>query len=74
MSITTLMSAAHAAGYAMAAEELAESRAECGVREQPGAVVAVRARAPAESSAHKFLRGLWLRAWFADHWPGRATA
>jgi hypothetical protein len=74
MSMKTLMSAAHAAGYAMAAEDLAESRAESGVREQQGAVVIARARAPAESSAHKYLRGLWLRAWFADHWPGRATA
>jgi ATP sulfurylase len=68
----SLMSAAHAAGYAMAAEEVAESRAESGVREQ-GTVVAVRARPPMES-AHKYLRRMWLRAWFADHWPGRATA
>jgi len=72
MSMKTLMSAAHAAGYAMAAEDLAESRAESGVREQQGAVVAVRART--QEPAHKYLRRLWLRAWFADHWPGRATA
>jgi hypothetical protein len=75
MSMQALMSAAHAAGYAMAAEDLAEPRPESLRRE--GTAVAVRPPRPALSellTAQRLLRWLWLRDWFAGHWPGRATA
>jgi hypothetical protein len=72
MSMQALMSAAHAAGYAMAAEDLAEARPEPVKRE--GTALTVRPALSELLPAQRFLRWLWLRDWFADHWPGRATA
>ncbi len=73
MSMKSLMSAAHAAGYAMAAEDVAENRVEGAVRVRQSTAIAVRVeRAPVQLSA--YLRRFWHRGWFADHWPGRATA
>ena len=72
MSMRSLMSAAHAAGYAMAPEDLAENRVQT-VRARQGTAIAVRVeRAPVQLSA--FFHRMWHRGWFADHWPGRATA
>jgi hypothetical protein len=75
MSLQALMSAAHAAGYAMAAEDPAEPRPEP-VKPQ-GRAVAVRPPRLALSellSVQKLWRCLWLRDWFSGLWPGRATA
>jgi hypothetical protein len=66
------MSAAQAAGYAMAAEDQMENRVQI-VRARPSTAIAVRVeRAPIQLSA--FFHRMWHRGWFADHWPGRATA
>jgi hypothetical protein len=77
MSMKALMSAAHAAGYAMAAEELAEPRPEFvrPQRESTALVVRSPQQAPPEMMAmRRFMRRFWLRLWIAaDHWPGRAT-
>lgn len=74
MKMQALRSAAHAAGYAMAAEDLPEPRPE--VVRQPGTALVVRSR-PATLRflrAQRYLRRLWLRDWFAGYWHGRATA
>lgn len=75
MSMKTLMSAAHAAGYAMAAEDFSEPRAEV-IRISRANAVTVRHashRGPV-ANAQRTLRRMWLRAWSADHWGPRATA
>ncbi|KAB2941202.1 MAG: hypothetical protein K8F92_09980 [Hyphomicrobium sp.] len=75
MSMKTLISAAHAAGYAMAAEETCEPRAE--VVRMPQSTAVVVHRAPQRSmlaNAQRSLRRMWLRAWLADHWGHRAAA
>jgi len=81
MSMQTLMSAAHAAGYAMAAEEAAEEvvepRTQAIGQERTGTALAVRAprRAPADVlKALRVMRRMWLREWLGGHWPGRAAA
>jgi hypothetical protein len=74
MSMQALKSAAHAAGYAMAPEDLPEPR-PLAIR-RTGTALAVRSR-PASLRllrAQRYLRRLWLREWVAGHWPGRATA
>lgn len=75
MSMKTLISAAHAAGYAMAAEDICEPRTEV-VRIPQSTALVVR-RVPQRSmlaTAQRSLRRLWLRAWLADHWGHRAAA
>jgi hypothetical protein len=70
----SLMSAAHAAGYAMAAEEVAEPRAVL-VRAPSNALVAHRtSQRGMLSSAQRSLRRMWVRGWLADHWGHRAAA
>ncbi len=75
MSMQALKSAAHAAGYAMAAEDLPEPRPQAMRRR--GTALTVRASRPASIRllrAQRYLRRLWLREWVAGHWTGRATA
>ncbi len=78
MSIKALMSAAHAAGYAMAAEDVAECRAECrpapAPQEQKSTALAVRNESRLWSEVNAFLRFDWLRGWFLAHWHGGAAA
>lgn len=72
MSMKTLMSAAHAAGYAMAAEEVAEPRA--GMARVPSTAIVVRpVQRGVVASAHRSMRRMWLH-WFAEHWAHRAAA
>ncbi len=74
MSMKSLMSAAHAAGYAMAAEDFAEPKA--GVRTPVSNAVTVY-RVPQRgllSSAQRSVRRTWLKIWAADHWLPRAAA
>jgi hypothetical protein len=75
MSMKTLMSAAHAAGYAMAAEDFSEQRVEL-VRAPRANAVVVRQASHwgLIANAQRMLRRMWLRAWSADHWGPRATA
>lgn len=76
MSIKSLMSAAHAAGYAMAADDMGEPTAPI-EPERQGTALAVRPAPRPTSHAWmtpKVLRRLWLVDWFAGHWPGRAAA
>jgi hypothetical protein len=77
MSIKTLMSAAHAAGYAMAAEDVAECRPVLVKPEVKGTALALRPRQHRwiEAARNVHLpRLLWLREWFAGYWQGRAAA
>lgn len=77
MSMQALKSAAHAAGYAMAAEDLPEPRPAVIPRARTGTALVMRASRPASFKvlrAQRFLRRLWLRDWVAGHWPGRAPA
>lgn len=73
MSMKTLMSAAHAAGYAMAAEDIAELRPHA-VRAPSTALVVHR---PVQrgmiASAQRSMRRMWLQ-WCADHLSHRAAA
>jgi hypothetical protein len=72
-----LKSAAHAAGYAMAAEDLPEPRPTLIEPVRTGTALVLRASRPASFKllrAQRFLRRLWLRDWTAGHWPGRAPA
>ena len=64
MSMKTLMSAAHAAGYAMAADDNSEPRAELVRVPQSTAVVAHRGPI---ANAQRSLRRVWLRVWSADY-------
>jgi hypothetical protein len=76
MKMQALRSAAHAAGYAMAAEDLPEPRLQF-VRKTSTALVVRAARRPASLTllrAQRYLRRLWLRDWVAGHWHGRAAA
>ena len=73
MGMKRLISAAHAAGYAMAAEDIAEARPEV-VRAPSVALVVHR---PVQrgmiANAQQSMRRAWLQ-WFADHWDHRAAA
>lgn len=73
MGMKTLISAAHAAGYAMAAEDIAEARPE--VVRAPSTALVIRR--PVQrgliATAHRSARRMWLQ-WFADHWDHRAAA
>jgi hypothetical protein len=68
-----LISAAHAAGYAMAAEDIAEARPEV-VRAPSVALVVHR---PVQrgmiANAQRSMRRAWLQ-WFSEHWDHRAAA
>jgi hypothetical protein len=74
MGMKSLMSAAHAAGYAMAAEDLTETAVPV-MQARPVVVVHPSRPAIADAlSAQGHLRSVWLREWLAGHWPGRAHA
>ena len=81
MSIKTLMSAAHAAGFAMAAEDVAEPPRP--VIEARPVRAALPARIPQSLPApippevlrmQRALRRFWVRLWLAGAWGGRAAA
>lgn len=88
MSIKTLMSAAQAAGFAMAAEDVAEPPPPpvieaMPVEAVPVEAVPVRPALPARIPQslppdvlrmQRALRRLWLRWWLAGTWGGRAAA
>jgi hypothetical protein len=77
MTMKRLMSAAHAAGYAMAGEDLAEPPVETVALVRSSTALVVRMPRSASSNllkAHRFLRRLWLRDWVAGYWHGRAAA
>lgn len=75
MSMKTLMSAAHAAGYAMAAEDFSEPRVELVRVSRANAIVVHQAsHRGLIANAQRTVRRMWLRAWSADHWGPRATA
>ncbi len=74
MSMKALMSAAHAAGYAMAAEDLAECRPTPVSPERKGTALVVRNENSLWSEVNSFLRFDWLRGWFVTHWHGGAAA
>lgn len=77
MSMKALRSAAHAAGYAMAAEELPEPQAVTLPVARKSTALALRTQRCVSLEllrAQRRLRRLWLRDWFAGHWPGRAAA
>jgi hypothetical protein len=72
----TLMSAAHAAGYAMAAEDVPVTRTDA-VRMPPQSTAVVLHRAPHRgviATAQRSLRRSWLRLMAAEHWGHRAAA
>jgi len=77
MTIETLMSAAKAAGFAMAAEDVAEPPPP--VIEAVPVRPALPARIPQSLPPdvlrmQRALRRLWLRWWLAGTWGGRAAA
>lgn len=87
MSNKTLMSAAYAAGFAMAAEDVAEPLTP--VMQAEPARLTVPARIPQSLPApiprpapialeilraQRALRRFWLRMWLAGAWGGRAAA
>lgn len=74
MSMKALMSAAHAAGYAMAAEEVAECRPAPVPQERKSTALVVRDQGSLWSEVNAFLRFDWLRGWVVGHWHGRAAA
>jgi len=69
----TLMSAAHAAGYAMVAEDVSEGRPE--VVRVPSTALVVRrpAQRGVIANAQRSMRRIWLQ-WRADHLGHRAAA
>ena len=70
MGMKSLMSAAHAAGYAMAAEDMANddlNRTQATVARAPStALVVVPAQRSLLASTQRSLRRLWLRALTVD--------
>jgi hypothetical protein len=77
MSMKSLMSAAYAAGYAMAAEELCEPPTQVVTGDRQRAAPAGQPSSSPTSDvlkAQRLLRRHLLREWFAERWPGRATA
>ena len=73
MSMKRLISAAHAAGYAMAAEDVAEPRTIVARVPQSTAVVVSPVHRGAIANAQRSVRRMWLQ-FFADHWAHRAAA
>ena len=75
MSMKALISAAHAAGYAMAAEDLAEYRpAPVSPEKRKSTALVVRAEPSLWLEVNAFLRFDWLRGWFVAHWHRGAAA
>jgi hypothetical protein len=81
MGMQRLMSAAHAAGYAMAAEDFEpEPRPEVVKPVREARAVALRAPTPLTIEILRLrrtlrsLRRLLLSDWVAAHWSGRAAA
>jgi len=74
MSMKALISAAHAAGYAMAAEDLAEYRPAPVSPEKKSTALVVRNEPSLWSEVNAFFRFDWLRGWFVAHWHRGAAA
>ena len=74
MSMKALMSAAHAAGYAMAAEDLAECRPAPVASAQKSTALVVRKPDTLWSEIKDFLRFDWLRGRVSGYWHGGAAA
>jgi hypothetical protein len=74
MSMKALMSAAHAAGYAMAPEDLADCRLAPLPEEQTSTALVARSPSSLWSEVNAFLRFDGLRGWFVGHWHGGAAA
>ena len=77
MSMKTLMSAAHAAGYAMAADDFSEPRAELVLVRAPRSTAVVVHRASHRgpiANAQRSLRRMWLRAWSAEYFGHHRAA
>jgi hypothetical protein len=72
MSMKALMSAAHAAGYAMAAEDLPDCRPAPVPQEQKSTALTVRNSNSLWSEVKDFLHFDWLRGRFT--WHGGAAA
>jgi hypothetical protein len=68
-----LMSAAHAAGYAMAAEDVAEPRAEVVARVPSTALVVRPVQRGMIANAQRSMRRMWLQL-SSSHWGHRAAA
>ncbi|MFN3624089.1 MAG: hypothetical protein ACK4TP_08515 [Hyphomicrobium sp.] len=73
MGMKTLISAAHAAGYAMAAEDIAETRPEVLRAPSTALVVHRPVQRGMIASAHRSARRMWLQ-WCAEHLGHRAAA
>ncbi len=73
MSMKTLISAAHAAGYAMAAEEIAEQRPEVVLAPAQALVVRPTVQRGVIANAQRSMRRMWLQ-WIAEHGNHRAAA
>jgi hypothetical protein len=76
MKMQALRSAAHAAGYAMATEETAETPVVA-VRKEPSRALTVHKPRRVRSRillAQIYVRRLTMRGWYVPHWSGRATA
>lgn len=75
MSVKALMSAAHAAGYVMAPQELPQPEPRALLKgPEPDPVAAVRRAVPAVIPAQPPTKSDWIRELLSDYWPGRATA
>ncbi len=74
MSMQALKSAAYAAGYAMAPEDMPEPRPQAIRRTGTALVVRSRPASIRLLKAQRYLRRLWRREWATGHWPGRAAA
>jgi len=73
MGMKRLISAAHAAGYAMAAEDIAEARPQM-VRAPSTALVVHRpVQRGVIASTQRSMRRMWLQ-WVSEHWDHRAAA
>ncbi|MES1179657.1 MAG: hypothetical protein ABUL43_00515 [Hyphomicrobium sp.] len=68
------MSAAHAAGYAMAAEDVAECRPVAVAPERKSTALVVRKPDTMWSEVRDFLRFDWLRGRVTGYWHGGAAA
>jgi hypothetical protein len=72
MGMNRLISAAHAAGYAMAAEDISEPRG-LATRVPSTAIIIRPVQRGVIASAQRSVRRMWLQ-WCAEHWDHRAAA
>jgi hypothetical protein len=77
MTMKSLMSAAHAAGFAMAPEDLGDPVVPMIGPAKPGTALVVRPVHTQTSivlRAPRLIRRYLLREWFGTHWGRRAAA